>query len=146
MTMPTTGDLEGTFVGEIVRLYVNSELANYPALRDNANFTSYLSAKLSTMLMQITTWCASGKVPLRRDIERVEWPDGVWQMFKSKYLPHWFVLRFPVRMATREVERTIHTYFMCPHVNVPPSNPLHIQFMSTGSHLAQRMSKEPQHD
>jgi hypothetical protein len=131
------------FEGTTVDLYVQSALVQYPALAQNAKFRNHLlQQNVDQMVMTITTWCASGRIPTRSETETVRWPDGVWQMFKQQYMPHWFLSKFPVRFTEKEVEKTTYHYFVCPHIDTPAQGRdrlIHVKFMATGSPLAERI-------
>jgi hypothetical protein len=131
------------FEGEPVHLYVQRALSRYPAISQNAEFRHVLTQSVDELILTLTTWCASGRIPSRKETETVRWPDGPWEAFKQKYMPRWFVTRCPVRMTEKIIETAVHHYFVCPHINVPAygrGSQLHIQFMASGSPLAERMS------
>jgi len=135
------GSLE-SFEGIPVDLYVQSALADYKGLAQTAHLKHHLSQAIDQMVLQLTAWCASGRIPSRSDSKTVAWPDGPWQAFKQKYMPHWFTQRFPVREVTRTFEVTTYHYFVCPHIDVPVDcrdRLIHIKFMATGSPLAERI-------
>jgi len=129
------------FMAEKVFLYVQGCLSDYPALRDNAKLHDMIQAQAHNLVMQITTWCMTGRIPTRIDYETVEWPDGVWQTFKSKFMPWWFVKKFPIRFASKKIEKNIHTYFVCPHLVTSPQGE-HVKFMATGDPVARYFGNE----
>jgi len=124
------------FKAEKVYLYVKQALEPYSALRENSKFQAITAQTIDAMVLQIRTWCLSGRIPTRTESETVSWPDGVWQMFKHKFMPHWFIERFPVRMESREIETATHHYFVCPHLTTSDRG-MHIKFMATGTDMAQ---------
>jgi hypothetical protein len=128
------------FNAERVYLYVSGALSDYPALAKNAKFHAHRSVAVENMVMQITTWCVSGRIPDNVTTHKIRYPDGVWQMFKEKYMPHWFTERFPVREKVVEVKETVNHYFVCPHL-VTDSQNTHVQFMATGTRQAGRMNR-----
>ena len=127
-----------TFNAETVHLYVQSAMAGYRGLAQNAQFKAYSQANVDNLVMQITSWCAAGRIPDMVSTVTVEWPDGVWQTFKHKFMPKWFTSCWPVRMAKREIETLHNTYFVCPHLETPDRGP-HIKFMATGTRLAEQI-------
>lgn len=136
------------FKGEMVHLYVQQALARYPGLAETAKFRSFAQAGLDNMIMTITAWCLSGRIPTRTEDETVRWPDGWWEMLKDSHAPAWLLRRWPVRYAEKVIVTNTHHYFVCPHVNVPAhgrDKTVHIQFMATGSPLAERMSHNEPH-
>jgi hypothetical protein len=126
------------FNAERVLLYVQGALSDFPGLAQNSKFDAVRSATIQNMVLQIKSWCVSGRIPDLVSTHKVEYPDGVWQMFKDRHMPYWFVKRFPVRMKTVEVKETVNHYFVCPHLVTDPQN-AHIQFMATGTRLAGRI-------
>jgi len=129
------------FDAEVVNLYVRGVLANYPALAQNAKTSSLMMEQtVKNAVFTITTWCAAGRIPDMVRSETFRYPDGVWQMFKSKYMPEWFTRRFPVKMHEETFEVQRNFYFVCPHLETPERGP-HIQFMATGTKLGEWMSR-----
>ena len=130
------------FNGVPVNLYVQRMMSKYPGLASHIQFKNYAMASVNEMVMQLTGWLASGTIPTRTETVSVSWPDGVWQTFKDRYMPHWFVRWFPVREQHKTIETSTHHYFVCPHVDVPTTGGdhlVHIKFMATGTPLAERM-------
>jgi hypothetical protein len=123
------------FEGEAVHLYVQQALSDYPGLAAHANVRELRSQTIDALIFMLSTWCLSGRIPDRIDSECVSYPDGVWQMFKDRYMPYWFTQRWPVREKTVTVERTVNHYFVCPHLVTDPHQ-LHVQFMATGTRQA----------
>lgn len=121
-----------TLTAERVHLYVQSALSAYPALQANAKMSELLDACSAQLVLQLKTWCMAGRIPTRAEEEIIEWPDGVWQMFKQKFMPHWFVERFPVCMTKRVIQKNVHIYFVCPHTATDPQH-MHVKFMATGT-------------
>lgn len=125
----------GQFVAETVFLQASKMIADYPALQNNLDFKALVDAHTHNLVLQLRTWCLSGQIPSRKEDKKISWPDGVWQMFKYKYMPLWFVDRFPVRMESEVVETATHHYFVCPHL-VTKEQGYHVQFMATGTDMA----------
>jgi hypothetical protein len=72
-------------------------------------------------MLSLTTWWRrsqlgwlGGKIPTNQSTQRVTYPDGVWQMFKQQYMPHWFTRKFPVRNKEVVVTTVTNHYFVCP--------------------------------
>jgi len=116
-------------------------MSDYPTLRDNAKIQEIFSQSVKQIVFQMTSWCSSGRIPDMEVWEQVQWPDGVWQMFKSKFMPRWFVEKYPVLMAEKRIKTQTNHYFVCPHIGVPNDRP-HIQFMMTGTRTAERIGGE----
>ena len=127
-----------SFIAQKVFLYVTQALSDYPGLAQNAKFDAVREAHIANMVMRITTWCVTGRIDDSVTPETVNYPDGVWQMFKHLHMPHWFVRRFPVRMVSKVIEKNRSFYFVCPHLVTDPQG-MHVQFMATGTRQAGRM-------
>lgn len=126
-----------TFAAVRVNLYVANQLSAWPGMSKNAHF-EYHRAHIDSMVARIVTWCVSGRIEDTVTTHKISYPDGVWQTFKEKYLPHWFTEKFPVHMKTVEVRETVNHYFVCPHLVTDPQN-AHVQFMATGTRMAGRI-------
>lgn len=127
-----------TFDAEKVFLYVRSMLDEYPGLQDNSKLSSYRSAVVQNLVLQLTTWCVAGRIPSNETTEHVEWPDGVWQTLKARWMPKWFQERFPIRHIERTFKTRVNHYFVCPHLATKPQGD-HIRFMATGTRTAGRI-------
>lgn len=130
-----------TFDAERVSLYVKQMLTEYPGLAENSNLRAYRQAAIDGMVLQLTSWCVSGRIPDSFETEVVEFPDGVWQTFKAMHMPYWFTSKYPVRKIRREIKKTVNHYFVCPHLHTT-SQGEHIRFMATGTRVAGRMGND----
>ena len=135
---PGDGTAFEAFEAERVHLYVTNMLSDYPGLAASADLKAMRTHAVEATVLQMTAWCVAGRIPDSSYSETIEWPDGVWQMFKSKFMPHWLVRRWPVRMHQVEVTKTVNHYFVCPHLVTDPQS-RHVQFMATGTRIAQWM-------
>ena len=126
---------------EKVYLYCQSRITeimtDYPGLSQNAKF-DMIRYEAEQLILTMKTWCATGRIPDYAETEIVEWPDGVWQAFKEKFMPKWFVRRYPVRHASKTIVTERNFYFVCPHIRVPDDR-THIKFMLTGTKQAERI-------
>lgn len=119
------------FVAERVYVYVSEHLSDYPALRENATWKEMIPHAVEGLVLQLQSWCLSGKIPTNHNHFTVEYPDGPWQAFKYKYAPRWLKTKFPVIMHRENVVSTTNHYFVCPHLVTDPTN-MHLKFMATG--------------
>lgn len=126
------------FIAERVYLYAR---AAWPRqFLDNVEVSGpYLAHSAEQAVLTITTWATSGRIKDRERTITVEYPDGVWQMWKQKFAPRWFATRYPVRMKSETHTVEINHYFVCPHVHVPADSTLHLKFMATGQPIASQM-------
>jgi hypothetical protein len=139
--IPTSRDVSiETFTAERVNLYVQKELSEYAGMASNME-TEILKSVIGSTVYLFKTWCVSGRIEDSYELKSVQYPDGVWQMFKSKYIPRWFVNRFPVRMHREEFKKVLNHYFVCPHLVTDPQSK-HVQFMATGTRIASMMHPE----
>lgn len=129
------------FVAEKVSLYVQDSLRDWPGLTKNMKVEA-VRFHADQLILRMHTWCVSGRVEDMNEDQVVEYPDGVWQMFKDRHLPEWFKDKFPIRRVLIKVRKTTNHYFVCPHL-VTDSQSAHIQFMATGTPLAGRMRPYP---
>ena len=125
---------------EKVFLYASRNFAEFPGLKESAT-VSYIEHQAQGLVATMRAWCAAGRIPTNERTETVEYPDGVWQMFKHRHLPYWFRKRFPVRMKTERFTITTNHYFVCPHI-VMGKQEKHIKFMLTGNPDAYRWMKD----
>ena len=146
MIMPTDRQRVEAFTGELVHVYASKHLADYQGMASGLKIEEYLSPVIQEMVLILRGYCASGHLPMRTETVTVEWPITWWQAFKQAYFPSWLIKKFPVQMQERLIECSVHHYFVCPHVKVPTHGNgmnYHIQFMATGTPLAERMSHDP---
>ena len=126
------------FTGEPVYLYVQSQLSEYAGLAKNLRISPIVKDQFGNMILQMRSWCISGKIPTNSSSETFKYPDGVWQMFKSKFMPYWFTRKYPVRMHEETYTTSVNHYFVCPHLVTDPQGK-HVQFMATGTPTAGRI-------
>lgn len=121
-----------TFDAERVNLYVQAAIseAGFPGLADAAKLRAFRQVHIDNMVYQLTSWCVAGRVPSNQETKVIEWPDGVWQMFKARWMPEWFTQRFPVKHIRREIATVTNHYFVCPHLVTDPQQQ-HVRFMMT---------------
>lgn len=127
-----------TFESERVHLYVNSLLSEYPGLASTSQLRAYRQSHVDSIVLQLISWCTSGRIPSNESTDKVAWPDGVWQTFKSRWMPGWFTRLFPIRHIEREFKSVTNHYFVCPHLVTDPKQH-HIKFMATGTRTAGRI-------
>lgn len=122
-----------------INLYVQQAItkAGFPGLSENTKYRAFLQVNVDNMVMQLLSWCVAGRVPSNATTEYVEWPDGPWQAFKAKYAPKWFLARFPVKNAHKNIDKVTNHYFVCPHL-VTDQRETHVRFMMTARESANR--------
>lgn len=70
---------------------------------------------------------------VKHETKAIYTPSTPWEFFKQKYMPDWFLRRWPVRfVASQTVVVEHHNHYMCPHLSVPSDKPHHIYWMMTG--------------
>lgn len=124
-----------TFIAEKICIYIRSKLTDYPGLAETVRFDVVSSPAIRHMIATIQGWMLAGRVPFEAHYDTIKWPDGVWQMFKDKYLPHWFKEKFPVRWHEERIKISSSVVFACPHLSSDDRN-MHVQFMATGTDMA----------
>jgi hypothetical protein len=129
-----------TFDAEKVSLYVQAAVSqDYAGLGSTLKFRSLLQAHVDNMVMQITGWCAAGRIPSNTVTETVEYPDGPWQALWEVYAPEWCKSRWPTKMKSHHIDKVTNHYFVCPHLPFPDSDrDTHIRFMMTARGSANR--------
>lgn len=130
------------FEAERVYLYVQQALSDFEGVAANTKVEAIRDAIMHQIVYRLTTWCVAGRIEDSVLTEHFSYPDGVWQTFKEKFMPHWFVGKFPVRKITKEIRKTVNHYFVCPHVKTDAQGK-HIQFMATGTRFASMMGGYP---
>jgi hypothetical protein len=133
-TMDVTESLR-TFEAEKIFLYAVRAIADYPGLANNADIKAIIGQASTELVLQMRSWCLAGRIPSRTETKTIRWPNGVWQMFKHKFIPQWFVEWFPVVWDSVEVPIETHHYFVCPHL-VMEERSQHVRFMATGTDMA----------
>ena len=119
------------FDAEKVSIYVQGVVSrDYAGLGNTLKFRAYRQAQIDNMVMQITGWCAAGRVPSNTATETVEYPDGPWQALWDAYAPLWCKRRWPPRIKSVHVAKVTNHYFMCPHLPTDERN-THVRFMMT---------------
>lgn len=111
-----------------VRRVVSPEVLN--ALR----LTHTLDKVTGNMVVQLTTMVASDRLLSREQEAVAHFPANPWQHFKQRFMPKWFVTRYPVRTSDVTITTHVDVDGMYPKANVPinvePLGPM--SFVETG--------------
>ncbi len=134
MAATVSGSEYVKFEADKIFLYALQSMSDYPGLQQNAHL-DIVKDTFGNLVLQMRTWCLAGRIPTRVENKTIRWPDGVWQTFKKKFMPRWFVDRFPVKWESVDVPIETHHYFVCPHI-VTGDHAQHVQFMATGTEMA----------
>jgi hypothetical protein len=103
------------------------------AIRMNrVHVTQLMNERLRGLVIQLNYHLAAGDrqvVETKTQALHADWK----QMFKAKYfhrsrLGRWLLKKYPIRMTHLKHETLVITR-MCPHVNLPPNNNRHVEFM-----------------
>lgn len=124
-----------TFTAEKIGVYVRGQFTEYPGLADNMKFSFAKHPAIDNMIATIQSWMLAGRVPIDDHYDTVKWPDGAWQMFKEKHLPHWFKNKFPVRWHEERIKISSSVVFACPHLSTDEPS-AHVKFMAIGTDMA----------
>ena len=131
-----------TFEAEKVFIYAQEamtrEMVNFPGVSQNAKF-DIQRTMVGQLVYTIKSMLVSGRLKDTGLSKTIQWPDGVWQMFKERHMPEWFKQKFPVRWHTEHFTIETNHYFVCPHIATDPQAH-HIKFMATGTRLAGEMN------
>jgi hypothetical protein len=134
-TDATSSPIFRQFEAQRIFLHATKAISDYPALCKNADFKAVVDHSTTGLVLQMRSWCLSGRIPTRTEEKTVHWPSGVWQMFKHKFMPQWFTDRFPVLYESQTLTIETHHYFVCPHL-VTEDKGYHVRFMATGTDMA----------
>jgi hypothetical protein len=108
---------------------------------DRHRFEAFVDEECRNLVMMVTCEAMATVEGSRTEAgsETVEWPDGWWQEFRERWLPRWWLRRWPVRMDSREVvTRVEHKHLrLCPHVDIPRGDRVHFAWVS-GANERQR--------
>ena len=73
------------------------------------------------------------EVSRKKEQRTFAWPRDWWQAFRQRWLPAWWLRRWPVQMhveiTVREDVTEIHETRVCPHVHVPEQRS-HLYFVA----------------
>lgn len=110
------------FAEQLSEMYLNE-------LSSTIQVDAIASAMSHSFVVQLRGWMAGRKMPISTELGYVDYPAGVWQMFKDKFLPAWFKARFPVRKTRVSYVKTTNEYSLCPHIAGDSRNSGHLEFM-----------------
>lgn len=101
----------------------------YPPIGENAKLRVIEQATTTDLVMMVKTWILDGHKVDRIEPESIDFHATPWDFWKQEYAPKWFLERWPVKMKTTVVDRTIHKHFVCPHINMKDDRNPHIVWM-----------------
>jgi hypothetical protein len=118
-------------VAERVYFHFSSQLSELMLydMRESIKVDAIANQIAGGFIVQLRGWMLGRKMPVSTELGYVEYPAGVWQMFKDKFLPAWLKARFPVRMTRVSYVKSISEYSVCPHLNSDAARSNHIEFM-----------------
>jgi len=61
----------------------------------------------------------------------VSFPKDWWQAFKIRFFPKWLLEIYPPLMHKDIFNYTFHKTSVCPHLNLPPTDSMHVSFLYT---------------
>lgn len=96
----------------------------YPAVAQNMRVQKFYTHDLPNYVTYAFT-SFLGHVHKQDKVETTlyKYPATVWEFFKDKYAPQWFLRRWPVRYESKKIATHIEKNFMCPHIAMPDMNP-----------------------
>jgi len=101
----------------------------YPAVADNMRMEKfYLHDIPEYVSYTFTSFLSHIQKQDKQETTLYKYPATVWEFFKEKYAPKWFLKRWPVTYETKKIATHIEKNFMCPHLSVPSQAP-HVYWM-----------------
>lgn len=63
------------------------------------------------------------------------YPATVWEFFKERLAPVWFLKKYPVRYETKKIATVVEKNFMCPHMELSDNYPHALWMMNANDPL-----------
>lgn len=104
----------------------------FPAVAENASVEMFPDWKLDAMIVQLHSYLLDAKKLDKTDTLEYQTPATPWQFFKERYLPTWFLKRWPVQYATHRISYTCEKHYMCPHLSTHETYP-HAMWLAQGN-------------
>ena len=105
-------------------------IPDYPAIGENAKMRLFeLPDAVNEIVFQVNSWILDGHKVDRLVPTEIEFPATVWDHWKMKHAPEWFIRRWPVKYTKLVVTKEIHQHYVCPHINAKEDRHPHIEWM-----------------
>lgn len=95
-------------------------------VRNHAELEARLDHLSRHLVMRLTSFLLAGK-EYRSVGQTVGVPADWWQAFRERWLPGWWLRRYPVKMCW--VTETVVVRRVCPHVNVKTTPEPHVTWL-----------------
>lgn len=104
----------------------------FPLCGQNA-IVSFVEQAQGSLVMAMRAWLLDGHTwDVRKETTDIEFPSTPWEFFKQRYMPRWFIKRYPVKMEVKRVVVAEHRHYLCPHLVVEPDH-MHYKWMAVQS-------------
>lgn len=117
-------------VMDIRRVSINVAMGSIRSRLDRAemrfgiDLREWEEYEMGAMIRQLDFYVAQERRLVKNSISV---PADWWAALKFRWFPRWWLERWPVKMTT--IETIVEHYHTCPHINIPPHHPSHIEFL-----------------
>ncbi len=110
-----------------VQVSARAYLSEMAFLRNHLHLVAHLDQISRQLVLELRSFVL-GKKAERIDIEE-KWPADWWQAVKERWLPAWFLKRYPVQYKTLSIHK--ETMRVCPHVDMktPEGRQVHFRWL-----------------
>ena len=81
----------------------------------NLELHQYYDMCLRQMILTIEGTFAASEIKHRVDVAK-RWPKDWWQAFRERWMPAWWLAKYPVQYEVFELHKTFETK-ICPHLD-----------------------------
>ena len=121
---PYNPDVESVLIDRLYIGVVERLRTDYPMIAQNMTVEKFPCPHDQYVSMAFLSFLANVHRDDKETITVYEYPATAWDFIKEKYAPKWFLERWPVLYAKKEVVVHSEKNFMCPHLPTEPTYPM----------------------
>jgi len=108
----------------------------YPTIAQNMRVEKFLNYDLPGYVSYaFTSFLGNIHKQDKEEITLYTYPATVWEFFKDKYAPQWFLKRWPVNYESKKIATHTEKNFMCPHIAMGDMHPHVLWLMDSNDPL-----------
>lgn len=105
-------------IEELFEIRMKQVISNdFLNLIKNCKYEIIFDDFINSYIMSISTKFYGNKTEKISEIEEIKYPKNIWEYFKERYLPEFFIRKFPIKYETERIiikNKTVNYYINYP--------------------------------
>jgi hypothetical protein len=103
---------------EKLRIAFQMHLGQMEFVRNHLELSAYVDEVARRMVLQVQSYILAMEKECERVAVTVTVPRDWWEAVRERWIPKWWLKRWPVKYRTVTSGKDVKKYRVCPHVNV----------------------------